>query len=97
MQLDDGVTAQQQALYYFQGELVQQRLTTTFTSKNNGDYTVRDAFPLETTVWSSCKSKANLNINSQIRVAGPNNKQGLITIDSVDAKVTQIYSLQWKK
>ncbi|KAJ3397785.1 hypothetical protein HDU92_002457 [Lobulomyces angularis] len=97
MQLDAGVTAQQQALYYFQGELVQQRITTTFSDKNNGDYTIRDAFPLETTIWSSCTAKANVNINTQIRLSGPNDKQGLITIDSVDAKVTQIYGLQWKK
>ncbi|KAJ3218757.1 hypothetical protein HK099_004940 [Clydaea vesicula] len=97
LQLDPGVVAQQSALYYFQGSVDQDRCTTTFTNANNGDYTIRDKFGLATTVWSGCNAKANININSQIRLTAPAGKSGFITTDSIDSKVTHVYGVQWEK
>ncbi|KAJ3214048.1 hypothetical protein HK099_007060 [Clydaea vesicula] len=97
LQLDQGVTAQQQANYYFQGSLEQDKQSTTFTHLHNGDYTLRDQFGITSTIWSDCNAKANLNINSQIRLFAPPGKNGVITTDSVDTKVKQIYGLKWKK
>ncbi|KAJ3226389.1 hypothetical protein HK099_004967 [Clydaea vesicula] len=97
VQVDKGVTAQQKASYYFQGFTETASKITNFDYRNNGDYTLRDTFGLTTLVWSQCNAKANVNINSQIRLTAPAGKKGLITTDSVDAKVTQIYGIQWKK
>ncbi|KAJ3221535.1 hypothetical protein HK099_003415 [Clydaea vesicula] len=95
--LDSGVTAQQSSNYYFQGSINQARKTSTFTEVNNGDYTIRDTFGLVSTVWSDCNASANLNVNSQVRLSGPSGKNGLITADSTDFKVTHKYGIQWKK
>ncbi|KAJ3217257.1 hypothetical protein HK099_005538 [Clydaea vesicula] len=97
LNLDDGVKAQKTAALYFQGEVNQSKKVTTFTSKNNGNFYIRDNFPVETVVWSPCGGQKNINIATSVRLNGPSHLSGTIGIDSIDTKFTQIYSLQWKQ
>ena len=76
---------------------MQSRLATNFRGPADRDYILSDAFPVETLVWSDCGARANVNINSAISVSGPRSSQGLMTTDSIDGKVKQIYSMQWRR
>ncbi|KAJ3410697.1 hypothetical protein HDV05_003469 [Chytridiales sp. JEL 0842] len=96
--LDTGVVGTSSAIYYFQGEFVQCRKDTRFVATedtNNNNYVVRDVFPLQSLVWSPCGASANLNIGTSINLRGRGS--GLLTVDSVDGKVQQVYGLQWRK
>jgi hypothetical protein len=95
-----GVTATQKANYYFAGQTNQVSGQTVFRGPVSQDYLTRDEFPLATTVWSPCGAQANGNVNAQIRLEGTPQAlaQGAqITVDSVDGKVRQIYSFQWRR
>ncbi|KAJ3409934.1 hypothetical protein HDV05_004156 [Chytridiales sp. JEL 0842] len=96
--LDNGVVGTSSARYYFQGELVECRKDTTFRptgTTNNNNYVIRDTFPLESLVWSPCGAAANLNIGTSINLRGRGS--GLLTVDSVDGKISQVYSLSWRR
>jgi Domain of unknown function (DUF4360) len=96
--LDAGVKGLQKSNYYFQGSLAQASAQTTFTGPMDKDYTIRDTIPMANLVWSSCTAERNLNINSQVRLTkGSANSQGLLTIDSIDGQVQQIYHLAWRQ
>ena len=92
-----GASAQQSATYYFQGEQVQATSTSTFQGPVSKDYLVSDRIPLETTVWSDCRAIKPVNVNTKIRLSVPRGQSGQITTDSIDAKVKQIYGLQWRR
>lgn len=95
--LDPGVTGQQVATYYFSGEQAQATASTTFTGPSDGDYLLSDNFVTQSVVWSPCGAGIPLNINSQIRLASTSaSAQGLLTTDSTDFKVSQIYHIQWR-
>ncbi|KAJ3391541.1 hypothetical protein HDU92_008991 [Lobulomyces angularis] len=71
---------------------------TLFDSLSNGDYTIRDSFAFNS--WSRCGLKAKLNIDTKIKLrslAGAGETaQGLITVDSLDSKVSNRYNLLWR-
>lgn len=96
--LDSGVTGLQQSAYYFTGQGNTGRLSTTFSGPLSRDYQVRDTLGLSATVWSPCGAQRALNINTQVRLTTNNrNKRGILTTDSIDAQITQIYGLQWRR
>jgi hypothetical protein len=98
-QLDDKVTAAQQAMYYFQGRLQQATARSTLTGPIDGAYyTYRDTFDLVSTVLSPCGADSVLNIASDIRTSNAANKagSGYISTDSTDASLTQIFNFQWQ-
>jgi hypothetical protein len=97
MNLQAGVNAKQTASYYFQGSLATCRKETNFYGPAQRDYTLRDSFDVNTLVWSDCGAKANVNINSALFVTGPSGRSGIITTDSIDGKVKQIYGLSWRR
>ncbi|KAJ3536331.1 hypothetical protein NMY22_g6076 [Coprinellus aureogranulatus] len=87
-QLDSKVTASQQSIYYFQGELLQATARSNLTGPVVGEeYTYRDSFDLTSTVQSPCGVETVLNINTDLRVNNAANTKGmgLIATDSVDA------------
>jgi hypothetical protein len=99
-QLDDKVTAAQQAIYYFQGRVQQATARSTRTGPIAGDYyTYRDTFDLVSTVLSPCGADAVLNIASDIRTSNAANKDGsgYISTDSTDASFSQIFNFQWQQ
>ncbi|KAJ3412621.1 hypothetical protein HDV05_000432 [Chytridiales sp. JEL 0842] len=95
MDLSRGVRGTQSASYYFQGEIAQARKDTPFNGPQTRSYTIRDSFGLQSTVWSPCGAKANVNIASSIALTGSGT--GLLTTDSIDGKVAQVYGLQWRR
>jgi hypothetical protein len=98
--LERGVSGINQAAYYLQGETHTARMQTTLCGPKIGDYQIRDAFPLEAQIWSACGAQRALIINSEVRLVndgGPANVQGMMTLDSINGKVTHSYGLQWRR
>jgi len=97
-QLDAKVTANQQAVYYFQSTLTQATARSNLVGPVDGkDYTYRDQFDLTATVQSPCGADAVLNIVSSLQVSNSANKQGsgYIATDSVDTSLQQTFGFQW--
>lgn len=98
-ELDARVTASQQSIYYFQGEVVQATARSNLTGPVAGrEYTYRDKFDLASTVTSPCGIETILNINSDLRVSNSNNPQGkgLIATDSIDTALSTTFNFQWQ-
>jgi len=88
-------TGVQQATYYFSGSSAQASTSTTFKGPTDGDYSVTDAIPFTSTIWSPCGAALPLNINTQVRLTGTDASQ--LTQDSADGKVTFVVGVQWQK
>ena len=98
--LDRGVRGTHQSKYYFRGEQSDATFAKTFRGSYDDDYHIKDDLALDAVVWSPCGDTASLNINSQIRVnvpAAARGRSGLMTVDSVDAKVSHKLGLKWKR
>lgn len=107
--IDAGVTAYQEAMYYFSGKLKQARLDTHWVGPaNDPAYLLPDSVPADALVFSPCKEVANLNIASVVRLEKSSAKKfaesgGIIGTDSIDgASETQDYKgfkfdLKWKQ
>jgi hypothetical protein len=102
MALDKGIQAEHSASYFLEG----QGKTGTFTAKNFGpyenDYVYNDKVGIASAVWSPCGVERALNINTAIRVSNTNARayphaQGLITNDSIDGQITQVWGLTWRR
>ncbi|TKX19998.1 hypothetical protein C1H76_7882 [Elsinoe australis] len=96
--LDKGVTGTQKSTYYFSGQTQQTSTETTFTGPMSKDYLINDQAESTSAIWSPCGAEGLLNINSQVRLTSTDKKaSGLLTTDSVDAKITQKLYLSWRK
>ncbi|KAF8458749.1 hypothetical protein BDZ91DRAFT_742989 [Kalaharituber pfeilii] len=97
--LDAKVTALQKSSYFFTGDNKQMDAWSSWTGPFTDDYKFTDTIEKSAIVWSSCKAKTTLNINTQIRVDNKMNKKGsgMITTDVITHKVTHILGFQWKK
>ncbi|KAJ7579062.1 hypothetical protein C8J56DRAFT_1059304 [Mycena floridula] len=98
--LDTGVNALHDAVYYFQGQVVQSEATSTLKGPVEGegaDYIYRDEFNLTPTIYSPCGEDTVLNINTEVRIDNSANPKGsgFITDDSIDAGITQTFNFQW--
>ncbi|KAF5327454.1 hypothetical protein D9619_004222 [Psilocybe cf. subviscida] len=99
-QLDKSVTASQQSIYYFQGQLTQATARSDLVGPVDGaDYTYRDTFDLVSTVISPCGASAVLNIQSDLRTSNSKNTKGsgYIATDSIDTALVQTFGFQWTK
>ncbi|PPQ99392.1 hypothetical protein CVT24_005375 [Panaeolus cyanescens] len=96
--LDNKVTANQQSIYYFQGQLVEATARSTLTGPVLGkDYTYRDSFDLYSTVLSPCGKDTVLNIKNELRTNNAQNTKGsgYIATDSIDASLRQTFNFHW--
>jgi hypothetical protein len=102
MALDKGMKAEHSASYFIEG----QGKTGTFASQKSGpfenDYVYNDNIGIISDVWSPCGVERALNINASIRVSNTDsrkypNAQGLITNDSIDGQITQVWGLTWRR
>lgn len=100
--IEQGVSAEHSATYFLQGSPEQLK----FSSKNKGpysqDYVYTDTLGIGSTVWSDCGVKRALSINTAIRVWNNNKTKypmaaGLLTNDSVDGQITQVWGLTWRQ
>jgi len=95
--VDKGVTARQQATYYFSGETAQISSGTNMVGPKSGDYAITDSLPLTSTIWSPCGVTTALNINSQVRLtSSKSSASGVITDDSIDGKIAFQVGVQWQ-
>jgi hypothetical protein len=62
------------------------------------NYLKHDEVDAGSTTWSPCGEQGMLNIKSEVRLV-PMSATGLnlLTVDTVDAKFTQKYYVQWQK
>ena len=95
--LPAGANAEQSATYYFQSSSAQAVSRTNFYGPLRKDYLNSDSIPVQTTVWSACNAVVPVNVKTSIRLTVPRGQTGAITTDSIDAKVKQIYGLQWRR
>ncbi|HYX37496.1 MAG TPA: DUF4360 domain-containing protein [Oligoflexus sp.] len=106
MGLDEGIRATHSTSYFFEG----QGKTGTFASVKEGplaqDFVFTDKIGLSSAImpdtWSECTKERALNINTSIRVSNVNansypNAQGLITNDSIDGEIKQVFGLTWRR
>ncbi|WP_141735502.1 DUF4360 domain-containing protein [Oligoflexus tunisiensis] len=106
MGLDEGIRATHTTSYFFEG----QGKTGTFSADKYGplseDFVYTDKIGLNSAImpdtWSDCAKERALNINTSIRVSNINsrkypNAQGLITNDSIDGEITQVFGLTWRR
>ncbi|KAH6905786.1 secreted protein [Coprinopsis sp. MPI-PUGE-AT-0042] len=99
-QLDSKVTAAQQSLYYFQGQITQATARSSLVGPVDGkDYTYRDSFDLVSTVLSPCGISTVLNVQSELRVSNSANTKGsgYIASDSIDTSLLTTLNFQWQK
>ena len=94
--LDRGARAYQKSTYYFD-RFYEGTFVTNFRGPIDEDYTVTDEVELESGgVWSPCGSNRLLNIKTEIGVRGRRGNEGMLTVDSLDGYVKQIYGLRWR-
>ncbi|KAF2185469.1 hypothetical protein K469DRAFT_726653 [Zopfia rhizophila CBS 207.26] len=96
--LEKGVQGIAQSTYYFSGQQQQNTLPTNFTGPVEGNYLKHDEIDAGSAIWSPCGEQGMLNIKSEVRIV-PLSATGLnlLTVDTVDAKFTQKYFVQWQK
>ena len=92
-----GFSALQKATYYFSGDSGQYVSTSRFRGPMYEDYTITDQFPVERFDWSPCGSVQRGNIKASVELRGDLSEPALITVDSIDGKVKQIYGLLWRR
>ncbi|MBU2897762.1 DUF4360 domain-containing protein [Vibrio hepatarius] len=97
--LDEHVMAQQTSTYFFAGERQEARLSSAFTGPISDNYQISDRIGLQSLVWSSCNATEPVVIKSEVKVDNRNARQnsGLITLDTIDGKLTHSYGLMFKK
>ncbi|GBG71804.1 hypothetical protein CBR_g9213 [Chara braunii] len=99
-QLEKGVVGTLAASYYFSGVPGTVKTLRKLPSPINDNFEYTDKFV--TLAYTPCDLKAprNLNLKSEIRVTPSKSSSkaaGLITVDSKDLSLKQIFSLTWEK
>lgn len=105
MDLSEKVKAEHTTTYYFQGQSETGKFVATEVGPQAQDFVYTDKVGLESVylpnVWSPCNLDRALIINPSIRVSklagAPADAQGLITNDSVDGEIQQVFGLIWRK
>ncbi|KAF2736460.1 hypothetical protein EJ04DRAFT_522042 [Polyplosphaeria fusca] len=96
--LDSGVEGTAQSTYYFSGQQNQTVYTTKFKGPFEGNYLKHDEVDAGSTVFSPCGEQGMLNIKSEVRIVPfTSTTLNLLTVDTVDAKFSQKYYMQWRK
>lgn len=100
--IDKGVTAEHSADYFFEGQGATGRFSATKNGPFQDEYIYKDKVGLASAVWSPCGVERALNINAKIRVANADaskypNARGLITNDSIDGQITQVWGITWRR
>ena len=87
-----GVTAEQGAIYYFQGESTTVATLETFVGPVSSAYNILAVVPER---WSSCNNNLAFNVGTSVRVLPGATAAGSITGD-VNGKVTFLFNLEWE-
>lgn len=95
-QLDAGTFGEQVSEYYFQGRRGPAFMTQ-LRGPYNSDYIASDNIPVQDMVWSPCGEDRAMNIKTQVRANAMGSRRALMTVDSIDGELRQIYHLQWRR
>lgn len=96
--IDRGVTAEQQTMLYFQGQSGSGVLRSVMTGPLARNYAIHDVIGNSGSAWSPCGATRALNINTQVRLSGNNrNASGIITVDTVRSRTSYRYGIQWRR
>eukprot|EP00244_Chara_vulgaris_P013477 TRINITY_DN7716_c0_g1_i1.p1 TRINITY_DN7716_c0_g1~~TRINITY_DN7716_c0_g1_i1.p1 ORF type:complete len:202 (+),score=24.43 TRINITY_DN7716_c0_g1_i1:261-866(+) len=95
-QLDKGVVGTLAASYYFAGTTETAKTFRKLPSPFNNNFEFSDKFL--TAVYTPCGLTAprNLVLKSEVRVVPKAKMSGLVTVDSQDLSLKQIFRLNWK-
>ncbi|KAI8919021.1 hypothetical protein PhCBS80983_g01875 [Powellomyces hirtus] len=98
-QLDAKVSGLQTTQYYFQGNGKTVSTAARIPGPITDSYAIHEEIGFTSLSWSRCGEDSNVNINTAIFVDNSKAKtaSGLLTTDSIDGKVQQIYGFQWQK
>lgn len=106
MGLDEGIRATHSTTYFFEGAGRQGSFSAYREGPFAQDFVFTDKIGLNSAVmpdtWSDCSKERALNINTSIRVMNVDPSvfpyaQGLVTNDSTDGEITQVYGLTWRR
>lgn len=62
------------------------------------DYLISNELVAQAMVWSPCGADLNLRTNTSLMVSSNSAmEQAMSTVDSIDAKASIIYQLQWRE
>lgn len=97
--LERALVGTQQTSYYFQGSASTARLASNITGPVSRDYQIRDNLAVSALVWSPCGAHRALNMNTEVRIDNSRNRRGsgIMTIDSIDGQLKQIYGIKWSR
>eukprot|EP00244_Chara_vulgaris_P009164 TRINITY_DN381_c0_g2_i4.p2 TRINITY_DN381_c0_g2~~TRINITY_DN381_c0_g2_i4.p2 ORF type:complete len:207 (+),score=33.05 TRINITY_DN381_c0_g2_i4:172-792(+) len=97
-QLESGVVGTLAASYYYSGVTGTISTLRTLPAKFNDNFEFTDKFA--TLAYAPCGMRRNLNLKSEVRVVPPRwprGRKGIISVDSQDLKLSQIFRLVWKR
>ncbi len=100
MSLDPNVSATQKSSYYFQAAPgAAKTFSSTYWGPVDQDYQLRDSIVVSDLNWSPCGRTRAMNIDTEISINNALAPQstGLITIDSIDGQLKQIYGIVWQR
>lgn len=105
MDLSPKVKAEHTTSYFFQGQKTPGEFKATEVGPQAKDFVYTDKLGLSSvyipSVWSPCNIQRALTINPSVRVSklsgAAADAQGLITNDSVDGELKQVFGLVWRK
>jgi len=99
--LDSGLVGTMRSEFWLQGTSSRRfQLRSNITGPFADDYLRREQIPLNALTWSSCLSNRAVNVRTSVSITGANShnrKQGLMTVDSLDGELRQIYGLHWRR
>jgi hypothetical protein len=96
--LQSGLTGYQNSKYYFQSNPSEYvTFNSTFTGPYDNDFTFSDEILLDEETWAPCGKQRALNVETDLSISGNTTNEGLITVDSIDGKLTHIYGIKWER
>lgn len=98
--LEKGATSMEQANYYFQGQTQTAVVPHPFKGPFDDDWQASDMTNVAALVFSPCGEQRDLNINTELRVAGGTSNvkttTSFMTMDSTDGSITTTYHFDWE-
>jgi hypothetical protein len=74
------------------------RYSQRFYGPLNSDYLIPNQIGVSAAVWSPCGADLNLRTNTSMMVmSNSSNEEAMSTVDSIDAKGSILYQLQWRR
>ncbi len=100
--LDEGIQANQEALYYFQGDQNGLNFVEALRGPEEGTYHIIQTVEPTSLYWSSCENERAINIRTAVKLSNLEDAAtdafGMIGTDSLDGTIgTQTWNIVWEK